>query len=137
MVDVREFKRACYAAARATGGRVIEFRIVDQVAPSFHQGIVAYREREVAVVCKRDSAILAIAEPRNLLADGVQEAGPLRWVDEPALAAALAEQHGFHVLGSSELEGPFDPAAWPGVLPRDIAYWRPGTLGEALFNYWD
>ncbi|MDX6481827.1 MAG: hypothetical protein QOG85_2337 [Gaiellaceae bacterium] len=114
---------------------MVEFRIADDVTPNFHQGIVAYRDREVAVVCTRDSAILAVAEPRNIgFPDGVQDSGPLRWVDAPELAAALAERPGFQVLDSSELDGPLDTAAWPGVLPSDIAYWRPGTLGEALFN---
>lgn len=136
MVDVQEFKRACYSAARATGGRVVEFVIAEDLAISFYQGIVAFPDRNLAVVCARDTAILAVAEPR-VVVDGVLDSGPLTWVHEPELAAALAEQPGFRVLGPSELSGPFDSAAWPSVLPSDIAYWRPSTLGEALFNYWD
>ena len=136
MVDIQEFKRACHAAARATGGRVVEFRVADDFAASFYQAIVAYHDHEIAVVCTRDSAILAVAEPLGVV-DGVLDSGPRTWVHQPELAAALAEQPGFQVLGSPELEGPFDSAAWPSVLSSDIAYWRPRTLGEALFNYWD
>jgi hypothetical protein len=63
--------------------------------------------------------------------------GPLTFVHAPDLMTALAEAPEFHVLTPSELNGPFDSAAWPDIQPGDIKYWRPGSLGEALFNYWD
>jgi hypothetical protein len=138
MTDIRNFQSACYAAARRTGGEVIEFRIADNVTPNFHQGLIAYRDHKVAVVCTRDSAALAVAEPRIIdFVDKVRESGPLRFVDAPELVAVLAELPGFQVLTPAELNGPFDAAAWPGVPSDDIKYWRPGNLGEALFNYWD
>jgi hypothetical protein len=139
MTDVRNFRRACYSAARSTGGKVIEFRLADGVAPNFHQGVIAYRDHTVAVVCARDSAVLALAEPRIIdFVDGVAESGPLTFVDAPELAAVLAPLlPGFQVLTPPELDGPFDAAAWPHLSSNDIKYWRPGTLGEALFNYWD
>ncbi|MGK5550155.1 hypothetical protein ACSNOI_00940 [Actinomadura kijaniata] len=138
VVNVREFRRACYTAARRTGGKVVEFRLATGATPNFHQGLIAYLDHTVAVVCARDLAILAIAMPRIIdFADGIREWGPLTFVDVPALADALAELPGFRVLTSSELNGPFDAASWPHVLPDDIAYWKPDTLGEALFNYWD
>ncbi|WP_067830849.1 hypothetical protein [Actinomadura kijaniata] len=138
MMSVREFRRACYTAARRTGGKVVEFRLAKGVAPNFHQGLIAYRDRTVAVVCARDLAVLAVAEPRiiDFAADGA-ESGPLTFVEVPALAAALVEEPGLRVLTPSELNGPFDAASWPHVLSNDITYWKPATLGEALFNYWD
>jgi hypothetical protein len=132
-VDAREFRRLCHRAADRTGGAVAGFRFADGVTPNFHQGFVAYGERTVAVVSSRDVAVFAVAEPR--VADG--EAGPLTFVDSPALLAALGELSGCRVLGVAELDGPFDAAAWLGVPAGDVAYWRPGSLGEALFNYWD
>lgn len=138
MVSVREFKRACITAARRTGGRVVEFRLTDDVTPNFHQGLIAHHDHTVAVVCPRGSAVLAVSEPRVIaFVDGIRESGPQTFVEVPALAAALAEQPGFHMLTISELNGPLDAASWPGVPAKDINYWRPGTLGEALFNYWD
>ncbi|MFI6521346.1 hypothetical protein ACIBF1_37735 [Spirillospora sp. NPDC050679] len=135
MVNVREFRKACYTAARRTSGRVVEFRLADGVTPNFHQGLIAYRDRTVAVVCIRDVAILAIAEPRTI--DGDRESGPLTFVDAPALADALAELPGFRTLPLPALNGPFHAANWPHVSADDIKYWRPNNLGEALFNYWD
>jgi hypothetical protein len=135
---LRNFRRACYEAARRTGGTVTEFRLAADVTPNFHQGVIVYRDHTVAVVCARNSALLAVAEPRiNDVVDGVGDSGPLTFVDTPSLVAVLAEQPGFRVLTATELNGTFDAAAWPEVLASDIKYWRPGNLGEALFNYWD
>lgn len=30
-----------------------------------------------------------------------------------------------------------DLAIWPQIGQDDMRYWKPQTLGEALFNYWD
>ncbi|MGW6448603.1 hypothetical protein [Lentzea sp. NPDC055074] len=133
MTDVRDFRGACHEAARRTGGKVVEFRLADGVTPNFHQGLVDCGGRIVAVVCTRDSKVLAGAEPH-----AVGESGPLTFVDAPELVAVLSELlPGVRVLTRFELDGPFDAAAWPHLSPNDATYWRPGTLGEALFNYWD
>ncbi|NGY57906.1 hypothetical protein G7043_03050 [Lentzea sp. NEAU-D13] len=139
MTDVHNFRRACYAAARRTGGKVLEFRLADDVIPNFHQGLIAYDERTLAVACTRDSAMLAIAEPRTIdFVGGTGESDPLTFADAPELLAALATLlPSSRVLILSELNGPFDATTWPHISPDDIKYWRPGTLGEALFNYWD
>lgn len=139
MSDLRAFRRACYTAARSTGGKIIEFRHADGVTPNFHQGLIGYRDHTVAVVCARDSAVLTLAEPRIIdFVDGFAESGPLTFIDAPELMALLAMLlPGFQVLGPSELHSPFDAAGWPHLSSHDLAYWRPETLGEALFNYWD
>lgn len=138
MVDIRDFRQVCYTVARRTGGEVIGFRIADGMTPDFHQGLIAYHDRTIAVACTRDSALLAAAEPRITdFAAGFVESGPLIFVDAPELTAALAKMPGFRVLTPDELNGPFDATAWPEVLASDIDYWRPESLGEALFNYWD
>ncbi|WAL63799.1 hypothetical protein ORV05_22705 [Amycolatopsis cynarae] len=139
MTDVVNFKRACYAAARSTGGRVIEFHVANDVTPNFHLGVIAYRDHTLAVACTRDSAVLAIAEPPAIdFVSGGRRSDQLTFVDAPELLAVVAGLlPGFQVLTKSELDGSFDAAAWPHVSSKDITYWRPSTLGEALFNCWD
>ncbi|MFF3573753.1 hypothetical protein ACFYXQ_38955 [Nocardia jiangxiensis] len=138
MIDLRYFRLICYKAAERTGGRVVEFRVAAGVAPNFHQGIIAYRDRRVAVVCNRDSEVLAVAEPRVIeFVDEARDSGPLVFVDAPDLVSVLGQWPRFRVLSAAELNGRFDPAAWPGIDPTDLEYWKPVTLGEALFNYWD
>lgn len=138
MTELRAFRQACYDAARRTGGSVIEFRLADGVTPNFHQGVIAYRDHHVAVVLLRDMAVLAVAEPRVVdFADGARESGPLIFVDSHGLVEVLAEQPGFEVLTPADLNGPFDAATLLDLDLADIKYWKPATLGEALFNYWD
>lgn len=137
MLDVREFRRACYEAARRTRGSVTEFRLAECVTPSFHQAVIAYFDRTVAVVCDRGSPLLAVAEPRVIEFGGAVECGPLTFVDFPELVTALQDTTRFNVLTKAELDGPFHEEDWPDITPYDIRYWRPATVGEALFNYWD
>lgn len=93
------------------------------------------------MVALRDSAVLAVAEPRVIASDnGVGESGPLTFVDAPELVTALsdrAERAGFEVLTETELARPFDAAAWPELDQAEIRFWQPGTVGDALFNFWD
>jgi hypothetical protein len=80
--------------------------------------------------------LLALAAPRTI--DCMpRESGPLTFIDVPALAAVLAEAAEFQLLTVTELAGPIDLAAWPWISQQDMRYWKPTSLGEALFNYWD
>lgn len=31
----------------------------------------------------------------------------------------------------------FEAVDWPDINRADIKYWKPETVGEALFHYWD
>jgi hypothetical protein len=135
--DLKAFRRVCHEAASRTGGTVTEFRISTDVTPNFHQGIIAYPDRAIAVVCVRDTTLLALAAPRVIEFAPTRESGPLAFVDAPGLAAALAREPKFRLLTAAELNGPIDMAQWPGISEHDIRYWQPRLLGEALFNYWD
>ncbi|WP_211240953.1 hypothetical protein [Hamadaea tsunoensis] len=114
-----------------------EFRIADGPSPSFHQGIIGYEGRAVAVVWVRDTALLAIAAPRDLAFAPARVAGPLTFLEVPGLAAALTEAEGFRLLTLTELAGPVDTAEWSSIRQEDMQYWCPDSLGEARFNYWD
>ena len=118
-------------------GTVSEFRLAQGVTPSFHQGVLTYRDQIVAMVCDRSSPLLALAEPRVIESKGAIDCGPLTFLDIPELVAKLAELPGFRVLSKDTLDGPFDAAGWPDLLASDVKHWKPATVGEALFNYWD
>lgn len=131
MRDLKEFRRACYEAARRTRGRVTDFQYSD-----FDECVIVYRDRTVAIMCNRDG-VLAITEPRSIdFSEGWVDGNPLTYLDEPELVAVLAGQPGFRVLTRAELLGPPDAEAW-GISAYDLKCWRPATLGDALFNFWD
>ena len=113
-----------------------DFR-VPTVTPNFWQAVVAYHDRTISVVAANDLPVLAIARPRSLDFAPVRDSGPLEFVDEPELVAVLAETGQFQVLTPAELERSFSAEDWPHLTRSDVAYWKPATVGEALFNYWD
>ncbi|MCM4085136.1 hypothetical protein [Paractinoplanes hotanensis] len=137
MTDVKAFRRGCYEAARQTGGELTDFQVGNEPTPSFHQAIITYSDRNVAVVCVRDAPLMALAEPHVLEFLPARTAGSLTFVDLPELAAALTEVPGFRLLSVAELGEPVDAARCPQISQHDLRYWQPQTLGEALFNYWD
>lgn len=134
MTDLPGFRRACYEAARRTGGRIVEFRLADGVTPNFHQGVLDHDGRHRSIVCTTDrpEPVVAVAKPR-----ATGEMGRLTFVEAPELVAVLAEFPEFRVLTPAELAAPFDARTWPGYHPADLKYWAPADLGDALFNYWD
>ncbi|MEV6905447.1 hypothetical protein [Amycolatopsis sp. NPDC051071] len=135
MRDEKEFRKACYEAARRTRGRVTGF-VSYQTGPNFDQGEIAYRHRTAAVLWTWELD----GEVRNGL--GIAEA-PVSWgsttfVDEPGLLAVLGELlPGYRLYARAELEQPIDLSTPPWVSNYHAKHWRPDTLGEALFNFWD
>ncbi|WP_409182682.1 hypothetical protein F9C11_40910 [Amycolatopsis sp. VS8301801F10] len=136
MVEVREVRRLCYDFARRTGGTVADFRVPNGT-PNFWQAVVEYPDRTISVVAARDVPVLALARPRSFEFAPARESGPLEFADEPELSAVLAETAQFRVLTPTDLERPFVAEDWPHLTRSDLAYWKPATVGEALFNYWD
>ncbi|MGW4214835.1 hypothetical protein ACWEIJ_43110 [Lentzea sp. NPDC004789] len=118
-----------------------EFRLARYDTPNFHQGVLTYRDRTVAVVGTRYYGRMTLAEPRVIdFAHGSVSTMPLTFLDEPDLVAVLtdlAAQTKYRIYSKAELDGPFDAAAWPEMSANDLRYWRPQTLGAALFNWWD
>ena len=137
MNDLSAFRRVCYSAARRTGGELTEFRISHEPTPNFHQAIIAYTDGTVAVFCVRDAPLLAVAVPRVIEFTPTRESRPLTFVERPQLATILSQSDGFRLLAIEELDAPIDLATWPQISRHDLRYWRPQTLGEGLFNYWD
>lgn len=137
MPDFGTFKRICYLFARRIGGSVREIRLAQGPTPNFHYGAISYGDRSIAVVQVRDAVLFALAIPRPDDAGGARDTAPLVFVDEPDLAATLAEVSDAQVLAQADLDASFDIAHWPDIHPSDAAYWQPTTVGEALFNYWD
>ncbi|GAA3016433.1 hypothetical protein [Actinokineospora globicatena] len=131
MDDLKTFRGTCHALARRTTATHVEFRVATGVTPNFHECVLTYRTETIAVVATRTHAFTAVARPTVSL-----DAGPLTFVDHPALLAELRSTP-YRALSFAELDAPFRAEDWPHVLPSDIKYWHPTTVGEALFNHWD
>ncbi|MFD5243311.1 hypothetical protein ACFWIW_02145 [Amycolatopsis sp. NPDC058340] len=135
MRDEKEFRRACYEAARRTRGRVAGF-VSYKTGSNFDQCEIVYRHRTAAVLWAWD---LDGAVRNGLgIAESPVSWGSITFVDEPGLLAVLGELlPEFRLHTRAELEQPIDLSVPPWVNNGHAQSWRPDSLGEALFNYWD
>ena len=125
---VAEFSGLVHEAARRAGGTVTRWCEPD-VTPNFYAAYVEYRDHRPAV-----AVLYSHAGDVALATDHEQQ--PVQFADDAALTSVLAESN-LHVRGSAELKRPFRAEDWPLLDVRDVRYWRPRTIGEALFNWWD
>jgi hypothetical protein len=141
-VSSKEFRALCYTAGRATGGVVVDFD-----PPPFHTiknfDLVVFQfsnpacEPFVFLLKNRYTPLLACASTRELVFHF-----PFTFIDFPELTATFDAF--FHVLKKQELEYPWmwteRELAASGFSPsaiKEILYWKPYTVGEAVFNFWD
>lgn len=111
---------------RQAGGQV-----VDIVEPGVTPNFIAARIEIGPVPCY---ALCSHAEDWAF-AEAIEPAlAPLRFIDCPALADAMSQLFGLTPFTRAELLASF--TARPGLSESDLRYWKPHTLGDALFNWW-
>ena len=131
--DVRAFTAVCHHAARAIGATVTGVAPA-RVAPSFHAVDIAEAGHAVAVLRHVTVPFIAFARPR---AGGD---ATLTFVNHPGLAAVLADLTDARALTVDQLGTPLsqaDLSALDRVEHDQIGYWKPATVGELLFHFWD
>ncbi|WP_171990775.1 hypothetical protein [Streptomyces sp. JHA26] len=129
--DLRTFRTALHAAARAAGGRVGE--VEEQAYPrTFHTAAVLSGTSEHVVLCHAHHPWIAFAQGRR------------DWYTEEFLAPPpwghVFADLGFVVLDHAELTLPLsdvDTTALDKGQWRQIRSYGITTLGGVLFNSWD
>lgn len=132
--DPRSFATICHEAARATGGRAGAITRAG-ITPNFHSAVIAYGQEQVILLGHQHAPFLATAAP-------AAGSTPITFVDDPRIHAALSlsPPAPFRLLTLRELHAPLDLTdltALDHAELEQISYWRPGTAGELIFNYWD
>ena len=121
------FKQIVFEIARQAGGRV-----VDIIEPGVTPNFIAARFELGPTACY----LLRSDADHWAFTKAIEPAlTPLAFTDCPALAEAMTRLFGVTPLTHAELNAPFTKR--PGLSDSDIQYWKPRTLGEALFNWWD
>lgn len=132
-MDVREYKGLCYGLAQDLGGEVLEF--VDSLYPAnFYKADFEMPSGPVSLVMNKHYPILAFAT--------AVDAVKIEFIDYPFGIEPLPE--GYTVLPAAALDVPV-----PGSLDKlpsnqlnegeieQIKYWKPESVGQILFNFWD
>ncbi len=132
--DIRALRGAVHTAAQRLAGEVDGFEPAG-VTPNFHLIVIRFGDDRVGVVCHQLLPWLALARPPD---DGSME--PLTFRSDPMLAAALELVPPFRVLDRPTLDIPveqLDLSTLDAGEREQITFWKPATLGELVFNWWD
>jgi len=132
--DPRAFAAICHEAARTTGGRLVTITRPG-ATPNFHSALISYGQEQVMLLGHQHAPFLAAAA-------AAPEGAPLTFINDPRIQAALAPSPPapFRLLTLRELQAPLDLidcTALDHAELEQIRHWKPGTVGELIFNYWD
>lgn len=132
-VDVVAFKTACHAVARSIRATVGEVTPAG-VTPSFHTVLIIAPGIRSTVLCHAVLPVVAfVASPPRAGAPLADFTSPPAWAD-------TFELDGFRLLDVEELSMPLAAADTSELAEAEleqVRYWRPSTVGELMFNWWD
>ncbi|MDO0910981.1 hypothetical protein QQM39_08965 [Streptomyces sp. DT2A-34] len=132
-VDVGAFRAACHAVARSIRATVGEVTPAG-VTPSFHTVLITAPGIRSTVLCHEVLSVVACA------ASPPQVGAPLTYFTAPPAWADAFELGGFRLLDVGELSTPLAAADTSELAEAEleqVRYWRPSTVGELMFNWWD
>jgi hypothetical protein len=119
----------------AGGGASTVARVIAAgVTPNFHTIDIAHRRHQTAVLHHAALPLLAFAAPRS------DNEAMLTFLDHHDLAAAINEVSDLQIMTAHQLSTPLtqtDLSDLHSSEHEQINYWRPRTVGELLFNFWD
>jgi hypothetical protein len=131
--DLRAFAAVCHRAARAIGATVTGVTPAG-VTPDFHAIDIIHAQHEIAVL--RYIALPFIAFAGGRTSGDVT----VTFVNHRDLATAITILTDAQVLTVDQLQIPLSQVDLSALDPHEhdqIDYWKPTTVGELLFNFWD
>ncbi|WP_339912222.1 hypothetical protein [Symmachiella dynata] len=132
-IEKRQFRTDCYQVARQCNAAV---RSIDE--PS---GVENFRTTEIAIGDENILILLNVHFPYLAMAQ-VRHVGDLtlNFIDVPALASAFSAIDRYQVLTADDLAHPINESMVGNLSKAELHqmnYWKPQTMGEVIFNYWD
>lgn len=124
-MDRSNFQQTIYRLSQYVGADVMEIQL-PEVTPNFMSASLKIKQQTIYILCSdnQDWAFSQQLQPFKL-----------QFIDHPLLANMLHNLANIQVYCTSQLNAPFVAQSW--MSKHDINYWKPQTLGEALFNWWD
>ncbi|PWU51621.1 hypothetical protein DLJ47_21025 [Micromonospora sp. S4605] len=131
--DLSAFTAVCHHAARATDATVTGVTPAG-ATPNFHTVDITHAQHHIAVLRHIALPLIAFARPR------VSGDLTLTFTDHRDLAAAITNLTDAQFLTVEQLRAPLAQVDLSALDPHEhdqINYWKPTTVGELLFNFWD
>ncbi|RAN91985.1 hypothetical protein GAR05_06549 [Micromonospora saelicesensis] len=131
--DLEAFTAVCHHAARAIDAAVTGVTPAD-VTPNFHTVDITDAQHHIAVLRHTTLPIIAFARPHT------NDDVTTTFVNHTDLAAALTNLTDAQPLTAEQLQIPLSQVDLSALSPHEhdqVNYWKPTTVGELLFNFWD
>jgi hypothetical protein len=137
-IDGKQFKQLCFSIANNNGGSVLNFK-ESQAGTNFYHAEVNVFNMHLHLLLNAHYPFLAFASVVNY--------GQIDFVDEPQLFDQFITY--YRVLDTKELNEPLfiKLSSKECILQNDnelnsaelkqLAYWKPETMGSLIFNFWD
>ncbi|MCM3667250.1 hypothetical protein M3204_22900 [Mesobacillus subterraneus] len=129
-VDGRQFKSVCAAIVNRSGGKLLKFR--EPLYPlNFYEAEVKVNDNEFYILLNEHYPYIAFAS--------VVEFGKIDFINASELLTQFSPF--YKVLSLKELNEPLniksDSINLNSAELEQISYWKPKTIGEVIFNFWD
>lgn len=127
MTDFSNFKHIIYTTCHTLHATPSDWFVPD-ITPNFYAVRMTTRDTEFFVLCNHAGqwAYSSTFEPMRC---------NLSFIDQPAFSATLQHLFGITPLTTAELMADF--YLQPDLSMADVQYWKPRTIGDALFHWWD
>ncbi|MED4697186.1 hypothetical protein [Peribacillus frigoritolerans] len=137
-IDRKQFKQQCFSIIKRNNGKVLEF-IEPQFPTNFLNVEVKVFNKHLHILLNEHYPFLAFAS--------FVDFENIKFIDEPELLKQFSPF--YRVLSMEELNKPLYIKDSTGkiILVNDnelnsteleqIAYWKPKSYGEVIFNFWD
>jgi len=130
-VDGKQFKQLCFDFTSRNRGKVIDF-ITPQSPTNFYYAQVEILRNRLCILLNEHYPYLAFASK--------VEFGNITFIDRPVFHEHFSSF--YQVLGTGELNVPLNQnlikkTDLNNAELEQIAFWKPETVGQIIFNYWD
>lgn len=130
-VDGKRFKQLCFAIVSRNGGKVINVS-PPQYPVNFYCAHVEFSRDVFYILVNEHYPYLAFAS--------VVAFGEIKFIDVPALHELFSPF--YQVIDAAELNVSVDQKMLMkmelnSAELEQAAYWKPQTIGQVIFNYWD
>lgn len=132
-MDVNRYKELCSELARKLDGELLEF--IDSLYPAnFHKAHFTLPTKNICLVMNKHYPLLAFAN--------TVEEMKIEFIDYAEGTKAVPEEYKVLTAEALEAKVPENFAELPGNKMNkgeieQINYWKPGTVGEIVYNFWD
>jgi hypothetical protein len=137
-VDSSQFKKLCYAFASYQGGKLASFEKPHE-PQNFFKAELKWNEESVFILLNSTYPIVAFASSVDYF--------NIQFIDQPPLIGLEAFSPSFTIATANELnetlkvdEKALTVLNLNNLNPIEIGqifYWKPKTVGDVVFNFWD